>query len=251
MTTTITCPSGLSGILRGMKVKEERILTDRNLVKNGGQLDALLKACWLETLDSGPYSFEGAPDWKKVLLGDRFYVLLQIRALTYGPEYAFSLNCAQEGCRARFDWSLEIGELPVQALSKTSRASFQSDNRFETQLPDAGTRLWFRLLTGEDELKLGRIKKNVPERLLSALLNYRLVEIEGVEQKDRKRFLEELSLKDADFLMGEFDRVDCGVETSIDVECPECFSVQEVELPLDASFLLPGQKKTMRRSSRR
>jgi hypothetical protein len=48
MSHVITCPSGITGRIRGMKVREERILTDRKLSKSGGQLDELLAACWEE-----------------------------------------------------------------------------------------------------------------------------------------------------------------------------------------------------------
>jgi hypothetical protein len=59
----------------------------------GGQVDELLAACWEETLDAGPYDFGEKPiDWGVVLQGDRFFALLQIRALTYGPTYAFAVN---------------------------------------------------------------------------------------------------------------------------------------------------------------
>lgn len=53
MADAITCPSGLSGRIRGMKVREERVLADRKLAKSGGQIDELLNACWEETLDVG------------------------------------------------------------------------------------------------------------------------------------------------------------------------------------------------------
>jgi hypothetical protein len=80
MADTITCPSGLTGRIRGMKAREERILADRKLARSGGQLEQILAACWEETLDVGPYDF-GSPavDWNKVLQGDRFYTLLQVR----------------------------------------------------------------------------------------------------------------------------------------------------------------------------
>jgi hypothetical protein len=42
----ITCPSGLAGSIRGLKVREERILADRKLQKSGGIVDELLHACW-------------------------------------------------------------------------------------------------------------------------------------------------------------------------------------------------------------
>ena len=45
-------------------------------------------------------------------------------------------------------------------------------------------------------------------------------------------------------------RVDCGVDTTIEVECPECFTVQEVELPFDKGFFLPGRDRTARRRAR-
>ncbi len=94
MAEIITCPSGLSGRLRGMKVREEKILVDRKLAKSGTQLDELLGACWEETLDAGPYTFEGPrPDWGVVLQGDRFYALLQLRANTYGADNSFAETC--------------------------------------------------------------------------------------------------------------------------------------------------------------
>jgi hypothetical protein len=45
----------------------------------------------------------------------------------------------------------------------------------------------------------------------------------------------------------EFDRVDCGVETDIEIECPECFSVQELELPFEKTFFMPGNARARRR----
>lgn len=85
MADVITCPSGLTGRVRGMKVREERVLADRKLAKSGGQIDELLAACWEETLDAGPYSLGegGKLDLGKVLQGDRFFALLMVRALTW------------------------------------------------------------------------------------------------------------------------------------------------------------------------
>ena len=251
MSEIITCPSGLTGRIRGMKVREERVLSDRKLAKSGGQVDKLLGACWEETADAGPYDFNGKDiDWAKVLQGDRFFALLQIRALTYGADYAFAVPCQNEACRARVEWELDLHELPVRSLSDESRAAFTQGNRFETVLPDAGKRVWFRLLTGADERKLPHLRRNAGERLLSAMLAFRVVEIEGVEARDKRRFIEDLTMRDADFLVDEFDRVDCGVDTTIEIECPECFATQEVELPFGQSFFMPGKGRTSRRRDR-
>jgi hypothetical protein len=252
MSQVITCPSGLQGRVRGMKVREERVLADRKLARGGGQVEALLSACWEETLEPGPYAFEGGrADWSQVLQGDRFYALLRVRAFTYGPLYAFSVACREEGCRATIEWELDLFDLPVRPLSEASRAAFAAGNRFETRLPEDGRRVWFRLLTGADEQRLATASRGAGDRAFSAMLALRVLELEGVDPQGKRRALEDLSLRDADFLLGEFDRVDCGVDTAIEVECPRCLATQEVELPFDRTFFLPGTAKAARRKASR
>jgi hypothetical protein len=235
-----------------MKVREERILADRKLAKHGGQMDELLSSCWEETLDPGPYALaDGAKlDWGKVLQGDRFFALLMVRALTYGAQYAFGVGCKNDACRARIEWEVDLTKLPVRQLSDESRAAFAAANRFATTLPDAGRRVTFKLLTGEDERELPALQRATPDRVLSAVLTFRVLEVEGVDAKGKRQFLEDLSMRDADFLVDEFDRVDCGVDTTIEIECPECLQTQEVELPFDRGFFLPGRERTARRRAR-
>lgn len=247
--TELRCPSGLLGKIRGMKVREERVLSDRKLAKAGSQLEELLGGCWVSTVEPGPYDFAAKLiDWGSVLQGDRFFALLNIRALTYGPDYGFAVSC--RNCRTRIEWEVDLTRLPVRQLTPESRAAFMANNRFETTLPDAGKRVWFKLLTGDDERKLPALQRAAPDRLLSSVLAYRLLEVEGVDPKDKRAFLEDLTLRDADFLVDEFDRVDCGVDTTIEVECPECREVQDVELPFDSAFFLPGKERTARRKAR-
>jgi len=251
MGQVITCPSGLTGRIRGMKVKEERVLTDRKLARTGGQVDELLAACWEETLDPGPYDLGGRPlDWGKVLQGDRFFALLQVRAHTYGATYGFSVGCRADSCRAKIDWELDLASLPVRPLSDASRAAFLDGNRFEATLADAGKKVWFRLLTGDDERKLPAVQRASPERVLSSMLSYRVLEVDGVDPRHKRAFLEDLSLRDADALLDELDRVDCGVDTTIEIECPTCLLTQDIELPFDRGFFLPGRERTRRRLER-
>jgi hypothetical protein len=239
-TRIITCPSGLSGTIRGLTVREERILADQRLAKAGHQVEALLTACWTETSDCGPYEFASdKPQWGKVLQGDAFYCLLQVRALTYGDEYDFSVRCRNSSCRQAIDWSLQLSELPMRLLSEDSRDGFTHGNRLPTTLPSCGKKAWFKLATGDDERKLAAGRSRQNGGMLASVLALRVAEVEGVKAPDMPAFLESLALRDANFLMSQFERVDCGVETSIEIECPHCFEVQQVDLPLDPSFLWP------------
>lgn len=245
MSNTITCPSGLIGRIRGMKAREERVLADRKLARSGAQLEQILAACWEETLDPGPYDVGEQPiDWGKVLQGDRFFAMLQIRVLSYGADYAFSVPCENRGCRARIEWELDLRELPVKPLSDESRAAFLASNRFETVLPDAGRKVVFRLLTGADERRMAALRRAAGERPITTLLGFRLESIDGVEPRDKQRFIEDLAMADVTFLLGEFDRVDCGVDTEIEVECPECFGTTRIELPFEKGFFLPERRRT-------
>ena len=117
-------------------------------------------------------------------------------------------------------------------------------------LPDAGKRVWFRLLTGADERRLPQLRRSADDKLLSAMLAFRVSEVEGVEARERRKFIEELTMRDADFLVDEFDRVDCGVDTAIEIECPECFASQEIDLPFERTFFMPGRERAARRRDR-
>jgi len=254
--TTITCPTGLQVDLREMLVREERILSDRALARDNRTMETLLSVCTVGCVDPGPYEFPGdAVDWGRVLQGDRFYALMQLRIITFGPTFTFQHVCTQRNCRERFDWEFSLTELAVRKLSKEGLDLFRAGNRFESApLPRCGKRVWFRLLTGFDERKIPLIQKNAKERAASALLAFRTLEVEGIDPKDtraKRAFFEDLSMGDADFLTDEFDRADCGVETSIDVECPECFAEQTVDIPFGPTFFMPGRKRTERRKASR
>jgi hypothetical protein len=241
MPEAIVCPSGLAGTLRGLKVREENLLASRKEARRGA-FDKILSACWTGTADSGPYSLaEGKVDWSQVLQGDRFYALVQLRRLSYGDAYAFSVPC--KGCGERIDWELSLAELSVRPLSAPSRRAFEAGNRFEATLPGAGKKVWFKLFTGADESRFSAMRRENASTLSTAILLARIVEIEGVKDVERRRFVEDLEAPDADFLRGEFDRVDCGVETTIEIECPECYRRQEVDLPFDQGFFMPSMTK--------
>jgi hypothetical protein len=244
MSKHIVCPSGLAGEVRGLKGKEGKLLTDRNAARSGGLFEKLLSACWLSTTDPGIYDVPvGGPlDWSKVIAGDRFYALLQIRSQTFGDEYAFSVQCSNSSCRERFEWTLDLKDLQVVQLSEASKAAFKAGNRFETKLPRDGRRVWFRLMTGADEARASSVMKSSQDGALLTALALRIVEIEGVPDSEKRSFLDEMEMADAAALIELFDRVDGGVETSIDIECPSCMGVQEVQLPFERNFFLPKAK---------
>ncbi len=286
----IECPSGLKGKVRNLGGKDGRYLADREIQRQGTIVEYILKNCWMETIDPGPYKTTVAGlDWSKVLQGDRTYALLQIRIATHGEMYPFKAQCANQNCvRRRFEWEIDLEDLVVRALPEESKKTLvDGNNRFEIRVPgteetrkltegdkedalvlpkkkskkivvpDTGTKLFFSLPIGADEQrtkKKMREKKKRPKsereddnEMIDAI-QMRVLEIEGVEKGKREightEYLEALSLSELAQMLDMFDDHDCGVETAIEIECPECGNLQEVELPFDANFFFPRRDRT-------
>lgn len=238
--TEVTCPSGLVGQVRGLKTKEVTLLTDPKSLKNGKVVDDLISTCWLETTNPGPYSLDasGKLDWGKVLAGDRYYALLKIREATYGEEYSFKYQCSEVSCRHKYEWELEFDALPVKTLSDESMETFKNGNSFEVDIN--GTKVVYRLQTGDGEQKAAKLMKRYPNSKLAPALASRIVSIEGVEPNKIVEFIDDLPLGVLRKLLKAFDATDCGVNTTIEVECPKCGNVEEIELPLGKEFWLPA-----------
>lgn len=261
MSVEIECPSGMRLQIRGLKGKEARLLSDRNAVRQGLVMDNLLTACTETVLDPGPYESraDGSVDWNKVLIGDRFFVLLQIRLASFGPEYEFKAQCKEPSCRDRFDCKIDLEtELTVKPMTEEDREAFKNGGLFVTQLSD-GKKVTYRLATGADEKKAAR-SRNLDSAMIDMLL-LRISDIEGVGKgstsdivnqktvKSIKGYLEELDWSELVQLFNELDAHDCGVDPEIQIQCPACGGVQEVQLPFERNFFMPTEKKMPQRVS--
>ena len=251
----LTCPSGLRGVVRGMKGRDYRSF-NRQTARSGEGLTKLLQACWTQTHDPGPYKVGsgGEINWSDVLIGDRLYALIGIRQVMYPDEkYTFKLTCREVRCRQPIEWQIDLLEqLPVKVLSEASKVALREGrNEFKLDLVPPGVGVWFKLLTGRDQATQQRLLQQAvrnaprgekPSDLVLALAS-RIVRVEGLDGSDnfetRVEWLEELDGTCHRKLLRGFDAADCGVETTIEVECMSCMAVQEVELPFDETFLMP------------
>ena len=215
MPIEIECPSGLKGKVRGLKGRDGRYLTDQSLQRKGTLVDHILSNCWLETTDPGIYKASpgGAMNWGQVLQGDRNYALIQIRnAGEDDTLFDFPVQCKK--CKDKFPWSVDLEDLPIKLLDEEVRAQLVAgENRFEIRVPgteetrllqagekdskgivlhrkkreivpNTGTKLWFSLPTGADEVKMKKLTKQIPalaENRLVTSIAMRIREIEGVE----------------------------------------------------------------------
>ncbi len=246
MTDIVQCPSGLTGRIRKMKASEARKVWQRGKSASADPFGDLIAACWVETQELGPYELNGHGqlDWTKVILGERLCVLNALRVHTLGPLYEFSVNCERQACGERIEWEVDLSDLSVKELTDENLESFANGNRFETTLPGAGCKVWFKMLLGQDEAKLARRTRSTSNLDVIDIIKYRTLEVEGIEKHKLSRFLDDLDWDDVVHLWNTFQEVDCGLDTRFDIRCPQCNAVQRVDLPFDQAYLLPQNLPT-------
>jgi len=240
----VTCPSGLSGVVRGLRGTDIRAMSDRSAVKSGAAFEAMLASCWVRTTSDGPcYNFpEGKVDWSKVLVGDRMYVLLQIRLATYpGEAYPFKIKCPD--CLDPIDWEVDLNLLHVKQLTPSAAATYKTGNEFPFKL-DTGLQGSFRLMTGDDERRTRkRALGNGGSVDVINVLKERIVSLDGkTDQWSIEKTLLDMGAAEHRDMIAAFDEHDCGVETTIEVRCA-CGTETEVQLPFDQGFLIAKPKK--------
>jgi hypothetical protein len=248
VSSIIKLPSGAEIEIRGLKGKEGKILSDKAAIKNGTFLDKILSACTIRVTNPGPYTPVTAPalekggisrdvfNWDSVLMGDRFLTLLHIRSLTLGDMFCFKIQCSAEGCRERFEHEISLlKDLQVTVLSAEDAAMVASGEPFSTRDP-SGKLIRFKAPTGRDELQAARSGVGIDGVFMTALLR-RIVDIEGEDIP--RRYLEEQGFGELLQLLEEFDKHNCGVQTAIEIECPHCGNLEDVQIPFDRGFFAP------------
>lgn len=252
----IVCPSGLAGVIRGMKGREVQAFVDPQMVRSFGSMDNMLANCWTETTSPGPYAIEGdaKPPWKTALLGDRFHAMIEIRGATFGFDYDFNVKC--EGCEKQYGWELDLRDLPRKKLPDESFEKIRAgDNRFDLDLPD-GKILTFKLATGTEEIQIAKLKGGPgSQKKLGPVDSLWVQTIAISEQKDDgvkpipggpfgfKRYLEDLDYPVILDLLAQVQSHEGGVETKIETICEFCGWQQWIELPFQRSFFEPRRKK--------
>lgn len=250
----IVCPSGMTGEIRKYKVGDLSVFTDRSARRRGADVEAqLVKAIWQRTTGRGPYSFEGdQPPWTgDVLYGDRFYSMIQARILTRGTSYMFRVQCDNGICERPFDWEIDLNDMVVQELPDSSKKKLEQGNLFETPLP-GGDKVGWSLLTGRVQR---RTKEYVQEHGVSSMAVMYAARLKHINGDRTARsfvpYMTEMGLEDFSALERAMVEADCGYETSIEVECPECHRIQEVELPMGRDFFLESRSRWVKRSKKR
>lgn len=244
--------------VRAWGLSTDKILATSRLSQSGRSLDMVYKKC---------VRFPDSMDPLDLLVGDRVFLLYYLRGITHGNIYEFLVQCSNDDCENTWTVDYDLNEL---AKTITWANEELGEEPFKVVLPYlskvAGQEFWVkvRLMRGRDLTSMmtrRRLKKNVrpsarnrsrsnrPSRSMSedeidktVEENLNLIIVEAMKDKNPhtiNKLVSKMHAKDT-ATVREFLRENSpGIDTSIEVVCPECNNVMTIDLPITESFFRP------------
>lgn len=219
--------------LKQMSAKEEDILANTQLRKNGKFLEKLL-----ESLIVNKEIKE-----QEILIPDKNAIFISIRRLAYGDEYPISVSCASCGEQNKVTVNLGTVENKPFSFDKFKKG----ENSFTFKLPNSGVTVTYKLLNQIDEknveVELNQLKKISPEasRELTTRLKWVITSLDGNPDKGaiRKFVDEQLLAKDSLALRRNMRETTPDIDFAFDFVCERCGQERRQDIPMGISFLWP------------
>lgn len=236
----ISCPSGLRGIIRGMKVKELGDMSDSKLLRSGKIIDKLVATCWEKTTSPGPYVHTtNALPWESMLQGDRAWAFLALRIATFGNEYAFTHVCSNDMCKHKHELVVQLDTLKQKPLPQTSVGHIRDNTPLIAEVADK--KVAYRLLRCNDDMRLKFLTEEKHLSFPVAQIVTRIVAVQGIPDSDLEgviEWIEGLPLAAGLALRETMESADCGVEMEVIANCPNprCGNTESFDLPLGSGF---------------
>lgn len=228
--STPPLPGGVVHI-RKILVREDEIL-----LSSGGTLLTKLSKILAATLKL-PAGF----DPESLLIEDRVYALIALRAHTYGSALQITFNCPHCGAKAReatVDVVQDLNEIPLPA---------DFCEPVDVYLPDAKCRVGLRLVRGRDESDLLKLAKAAEQKGHTATpvqdqLRLLIVTVDGEEIAPLAKMDLIRNLTASDVLATRKAMPNYGIDTSIAPTCNRCEAPVQMDVPFGADFLRPSAR---------
>ncbi len=181
-------------LLRPLSGQEEQWLADAANAPSAIRVTRLLTSC-LVSLDGEPVTMDTV---RKLLVGDRDFLMLQLRRLTLGDDVQAVLDCP--ACGAPMDVSFRASEMPLSSRRQDAAAH---------EMAAFDRTIRFRLPTGADQEDLLGMD---PQAAAEMLLDRCLLDDGG----------RTLSGEERAAVVDEMERQAPQVDVELDLTCPEC-----------------------------
>jgi hypothetical protein len=220
--------------LKQMTAKEEDILANSQLRKNGKFLEKLLESLIVNK----------SIKQEDILIPDKNAIFIAIRRLAYGEEYPVTVTCSS---------CMEPNKVVVN-LSTIENRPFnfepyqKGENSFSFKFPTSGITITYKLLNNIDEknieAEMSQMKKLGQEtsKELTTRLKYLITSIDGnIDRASIRKFVdsEQLKAKDSLALRKYMRDNNPDIDFSFDFKCNNCGNERRQDIPMGLSFLWP------------
>ena len=219
--------------IKYMTAREEDILTNANLLRQGLAIEKMLKSIIKTPID-----------YEDLILGDRNAILIAARILAYGKDYAFNYFNPNT-----MESEVVNGDLQSVKYKTVDTALFNEKNEFSFELPFTKNTITFKALTVAEDRKIDDemkgMKKNLGEAapgLLTTKLKHQITSINGdYSTKTVRDFIDSGALlsKDSLPLRKYIESIIPDIDTQITFTTKGGEEVT-TEMPMTAEFFFPG-----------
>ena len=217
--------------MKYMTAREEDILTNINLLKQGVAIERML-----QSLIKSPIQYDD------LLLGDRNGLLIAARILAYGSSYSFQYVDTEQDTKEEI--TIDLQSLTHKVVDYSN---FNNTNEFTLELPASKNTITFKLLTIGDEKKIDQeikgFKKatNLTAGELTTRLKHQILSVNGnYDQASVRDFVENYLLaKDSNFLRSRITTITPDIDLSVNFTLLSGKEVTD-SLPLTTEFFFPG-----------
>jgi hypothetical protein len=217
--------------MKYMTAKEEDILTNVNLLRQGLAIEKMLKS-----LIKSPINYED------LTLGDRNALLVAARILAYGKDYNLKYLNPNTG-----EEEAIIVDLQKLDYKKVDLSLFNNNNEVAYELPFTKNTVTFKILTIDDDKKIDDEAKGIKKALgqdsgISLKLKHQLTSINGDRStKTIRDFIDTGGLlsRDSNPLRQFIASVTPDIEMKTTITLSDNTEI-EINVPMEAEFFFPG-----------
>lgn len=218
--------------MKYMTAKEEDILTNVNLLRQGLAIEKMLKS-----LIKSPINYED------LTLGDRNGLLIAARILAYGKDYTFNYRNPNTGEEEQV--TIDLQSLKYKELDWSK---LKNENEFSFVLPYSKTEVTFKILTVADDKKIDEeikgYKKTIGQELgaLSTRLKHQITSVGGdYSTKAVRDFIDGgyLLSRDSIELRKRISEMTPDIDTSVSFTLKDGTEIN-TDMPMGAEFFFPG-----------
>lgn len=181
--------------------------------------------------------------FQEYLMGDKFYMLMFLRNISYGSGYEFRLNC--DRCGTDFLHSIEIpADMSIRVLTEDDIEPYEvglsvEKKKVELRQLRVADEIAIQGYTKQHALRSGVKAQGDPAYMFR--MSRSIVTIDGKEVSpvEALSFCEKLYGQDSLAIRNTLDDHQCGVDLMLDLSCPQCGKRIEEMMPFTTEFFRP------------